>query len=486
MENFEKNINLISPIDSIKIMINIFMESKSLIHFAGEYTKKLFENKYFVYFVASKQNFMENILLELDIILNNQHIKDHEIVKIILKNGALINSVPHLINMQLNLIESSKFKFFFSQEQLIKWKIWLEQKINSTHDILKIPMINCITVINKYIDLYKTNQNKCGVYGLGKDYYFYCCEMNTTLPIGTKIPINILLEFAEKERDKLERMIRNIMEKKNPILNKMKFKKILKYIKSKSCYKYNSKEDFIERHQKEINRLHEIYNKFFNYKIKCNFVDIDNNNFHGLYMFDTFFINSTNWMNEITLTTKDLVAHETAPGHHMQITMDKQKQNNRNIFMHYFSFLSNGFCEGWGLFAEKLIPNISEDDFLGIIFGNMHRTIRVTADIMINYLGNDTEEVYKLYKHNTLLTKKEIYSEIRRIQVMPGQVLCYKLGDQVFRKIFIKKLSKHEPLFSKKAMALYAELLSTGSVPLELLLKKYDIPISGLFDVIVI
>jgi uncharacterized protein (DUF885 family) len=71
--------------------------------------------------------------------------------------------------------------------------------------------------------------------------------------------------------------------------------------------------------------------------------------------------------------------------------------------MHYFGFLSNGFCEGWGLFAEKLISNISEDDLLGILFGNMHRTIRVIAEIMINYKGEDPEKVYKLYRNNTFL-----------------------------------------------------------------------------------
>ena len=67
---------------------------------------------------------------------------------------------------------------------------------------------------------------------------------------------------------------------------------------------------------------------------------------------------------------------------------------------------------------------------------------------------------------------------------MPGQVLCYKLGDQVFRKIFIKVLSKSESLFSEKAMNLYKEILSNGSTSLELLLKKYQIPLESLFEFI--
>ena len=484
MENLAKQIKLISPIDSIKIMIMIFKGDRTNINIDDSYIKRLYDNKYFLYFIASKQNYSENILFELDIILDNVHIKDHPIVQTILENESYIICLPELLDIQLNLIEASEFKNFFSQEQFIEWKEWIQNRLDKTHRILRKPMIDFLKIIDKYINLYKTNPSKCGVYGLNKDFYSYCCEMNTTLPIGTKINFDTLFEFAEKEKLKLEKMIRNIVEKRKPILKEFKLKKVLSYLRSKSVYKYNSKEDLINRHQKEIDRLHEFYNEIFDYKIKCNFVEIDNNNFHGLYMYDTFFINPTNWINETTLTVKDLVAHETAPGHHMQITIDKQKKSNTNILYHYFGFLSNGFCEGWGLFAEKLIPNISEDDLLGILFGNMHRTIRVQAEYMLNYQGKMPADVYKLYRNFTILSKKEILSEIKRIKVMPGQVLCYKLGDQVFRKIFIKVLSKNESLFSDNSMNLYKEILSNGSRSLELLLQKYQIPLELLFEFI--
>jgi len=484
MDNLAKEIKLISPIDSIKIMIMIFKGDRSIINIDDSYIKRLFDNKNFLYFIASKQNYRENILLELDLILDNVHIKDHEIVKIILANESYIICLPELLDIQLGIIETSEYKNFYSQEQFIEWKKTIQKRQDNTHKILRKPMKDFLKIIDKYIDLYNTNPTKCGVYGLNKDFYSYCCEMNTTLPIGTKINFETLFEFAEKEKSKLEKMIRNIVEKRKPVLKELKFKKVLGYIKSKSVYKYNSKEDVIERHQKEIDALHQFYDKIFNYKIKCNFVDIDNNNFHGLYMYDTFFINPTNWMNESTLTIKDLVAHETAPGHHMQITIDKQKKSNKNILYHYFGFLSNGFCEGWGLFAEKLISNINEDDLLGILFGNMHRTIRVQADYMLNYQGVMPADVYKLYRNFTILSKKEIASEIKRIKVMPGQVLCYKLGDQVFRKIFIKVLSKNESLFSDNAMNLYKEILLNGSTSLELLLQKYKISLESLFEFI--
>ena len=77
-------------------------------------------NKYFLYFVALKQNYWENILTELDTILSNKYIKDHPIVKIILKNEIYINLIPELLDKQLKIIETSKFRAFFSQKQIMK------------------------------------------------------------------------------------------------------------------------------------------------------------------------------------------------------------------------------------------------------------------------------------------------------------------------------------------------------------------------------
>lgn len=482
--NLETNINLISPIDTIKIMLDLYKGKKNILKTDYLYLKNLFDDKYFLYFVATKQNYRENILLELDLILNNAYIKDHPVVKIILENGPLIDLIPELLDIQLNIIYQSEFRNFFSQKQFIEWKKWNTNHKEICHPILRNAMTNFIPILDKYINLYRGNPDKCGMYGLNINFYYYCLKLNTTLPLGIEIPLESLLKFANKERDKLEMMIRKIIENKKPVLKEMKFKKVLQYIREKSSYKYNSKEDLFDRHQRELDRLHDYYNPIFNYNVKCKFVEISNGNFYGLYMYDTFFINPSNWMNESTLTVKDLVAHETVPGHHLQIIMDKQKPSNHNILMHYFGFLSNGFCEGWGLFAEKLIPNINEEDLLGILFGNMHRTIRVIAELMINYHGKSDDNVYRLYRKNTILSKEEIQSEIDRIKVMPGQVLCYKLGDQVFRKIFIKQLSKHEPILSDKAMNLYKEILSQGSLPLEKILHKYDIPINELFNFI--
>ena len=150
MENLTKDIKLISPIDSIKIMINLFKGDRTIINVDDSYISNLFDNKNFLYFIASKQNYRENILLELDIILDNVYIKEHEIVKIILKNESFINMIPELIDIQLRMIEQSEYKNFFSQKQFIEWKEWIIKRQFKTHLILRKPMNDLLKIIEDY------------------------------------------------------------------------------------------------------------------------------------------------------------------------------------------------------------------------------------------------------------------------------------------------------------------------------------------------
>ena len=59
--NLETNINLISPIDTIKIMQDLYKGERNITTTSDLYLKNLFDNKYFLYFVATKQNYRENI-----------------------------------------------------------------------------------------------------------------------------------------------------------------------------------------------------------------------------------------------------------------------------------------------------------------------------------------------------------------------------------------------------------------------------------------
>jgi len=490
MLQLEIDKKLISPIDTIKILLDIFIGDKeylTLFNNSNEinlYLKRLITNDYFLYYIALQQNYRENIILQLYILLSNKYIEDNDIVKKIKENQIYINEIPKLIDIQLEFIWKSKFRYFYDQNSFIEWKKWLIKEKDSI-ELLKECISKTIPIIDKYIDLYK-NIKKQRLCKIDSNYYLYCSEINTTLPICKIIKLDVLLDFAYKEQQKLETMIRNICKKKKFILGDSSLKHMIRYLKNQPKYKFSSKENFLSEYQKELDILNDLYKNKLGFKFdkKCNLINYENDYFHGIYFEDTFFINGSEWMNELNITTKDLVAHETAPGHHLQISLDKNNSNNDNLNIYYFPVFGNGSCEGWALFSEKLIPNITEDDLLGILFANMHRTIRIIADIMIHYYGKSTNSVYKLYKSNTLMSNKQIESEIKRLKLMPGQALCYKLGDQVFRKIFIHKLSKKEPLFTCQSIELYKNLLYNGIIPLEILINKYGLDMNELFNII--
>ena len=150
--------------------------------------------------------------------------------------------------------------------------------------------------------------------------------------------------------------------------------------------------------------------------------------------------------------------------------------------MFWYNCLVNGFAEGWALFSEKLGNNYSEEDLLGVLSYNLLRSLRIIADISIHYYGVAPEDMIELFKNYLPMNDRSIETEIYRYVSLPGQALGYKLGDKIFKAIFYKKFKRLDNLLGDDAIELYRELITEGSIPLELLCKKYDIDIKELFE----
>jgi uncharacterized protein (DUF885 family) len=195
----------------------------------------------------------------------------------------------------------------------------------------------------------------------------------------------------------------------------------------------------------------------------------------GYWMNDTFYLNTSTYSERNKFETTALILHETIPGHHLQLS-NYMHSNIKNVILHmWFPVFINGFCEGWGLFAEQLGYDVNEMDYIGVVSFHMFRTLRIIADISIHYYGKDPEELIDLFSNYLPIPKDEIKSEIYRYVCLPGQALCYKLGYETIKKIFIKKFNRYNKLLDDDALDFYKELLSSDIVSLELLCKRYDI-----------
>lgn len=185
------------------------------------------------------------------------------------------------------------------------------------------------------------------------------------------------------------------------------------------------------------------------------------------------------WVNTYGLDKRPLYVlealtlHETVPGHHLQISLNKELENVPGYRRsHYIS----AFGEGWGLYSEYLGKEMgfyqdAYSDF-GRLTYEMWRAARLVVDTGMHMFGWSRERAMTFMQDNSALSLHNIKTETDRYISWPGQALSYKIGE-----LTIKRLRK------KTEQALGAEfdirefhfqILKNGSLPLNLLEAQID------------
>ena len=185
------------------------------------------------------------------------------------------------------------------------------------------------------------------------------------------------------------------------------------------------------------------------------------------------------WVNTYGLDKRPLYVlealtlHEAVPGHHLQISLNKELENVPGYRRsHYIS----AFGEGWGLYSEYLGKEMgfyqdAYSDF-GRLTYEMWRAARLVVDTGMHMFGWSRERAMTFMQDNSALSLHNIKTETDRYISWPGQALSYKIGE-----LTIKRLRK------KTEQALGAEfdirefhfqILKNGSLPLNLLEEQID------------
>ncbi|WP_105173149.1 DUF885 domain-containing protein [Pseudoalteromonas sp. T1lg24] len=185
------------------------------------------------------------------------------------------------------------------------------------------------------------------------------------------------------------------------------------------------------------------------------------------------------WVNTYGLDKRPLYVlealtlHEAVPGHHLQISLNKELENVPGYRRsHYIS----AFGEGWGLYSEYLGKEMgfyqdAYSDF-GRLTYEMWRAARLVVDTGMHMFGWSRERAMTFMQDNSALSLHNIKTETDRYISWPGQALSYKIGE-----LTIKRLRK------KTEQALGAEfdirefhfqILKNGSLPLNLLEAQID------------
>jgi uncharacterized protein (DUF885 family) len=176
----------------------------------------------------------------------------------------------------------------------------------------------------------------------------------------------------------------------------------------------------------------------------------------------------------ITSGMESLFLHEAIPGHHYQISLQRENKELPAIRQH--DVFSNAYIEGWALYCEGLGKELGlyTDPYqhMGGLGDEMHRAVRLVVDVAIHVKGMSREEAIKYMMDNEQINLQGATAEIERYMAGGGQALGYKIGALKIKELRTKYEKELGAKF--KLSDFHDELLKDGSMPLTTLENKMD------------
>lgn len=149
------------------------------------------------------------------------------------------------------------------------------------------------------------------------------------------------------------------------------------------------------------------------------------------------------WVNTYDLPSRpkyvlpSLTAHEAVPGHHLQISLNNELDEDIPEFRR--NFYISAFGEGWGLYSEFLAEEMgiytTPYELFGKLTYEQWRACRLVVDTGIHAKGWTRDEAVNFMKENTALSIHEINTEVDRYISWPGQAVSYKIGELKIREL---------------------------------------------------
>ena len=150
----------------------------------------------------------------------------------------------------------------------------------------------------------------------------------------------------------------------------------------------------------------------------------------------TYFVNTHSPSDKARYEAASVAFHEAIPGHHLQLTIASEMTQLPSF--RRFSEANNAFCEGWGLYAERLADEMGlypgDLDRVGMLSADSLRSCRLVVDTGLHAMGWSRERAIQFMASHTPLSRAEVEVEVDRYVAMPAQALAYKVGQrQIFR-----------------------------------------------------
>lgn len=185
------------------------------------------------------------------------------------------------------------------------------------------------------------------------------------------------------------------------------------------------------------------------------------------------------WVNTYALETRPLyelpalTLHEAVPGHHLQISLNKEIADLPNF--RRYSYIS-AFGEGWGLYSEYLgieagfYPDAYSQ--FGRMTYEMWRAARLVVDTGMHVKGWSRQQAIDFMASNTALSLHNVTTEIDRYISWPGQALSYKIGELTIKRLRAEAEAALGDEFDIRQF--HDAVLEQGSVPMSVLEQQIN------------
>ena len=170
-----------------------------------------------------------------------------------------------------------------------------------------------------------------------------------------------------------------------------------------------------------------------------------------------------------------LVAHEGAPGHHIQIAL-AQEQTGVPIFRRQDDLTA--FVEGWALYS-RAVDSAARWGFystpyerFGLLSMEMWRACRLVIDVGVHTKGWTRDQAVACLRDNSALAEKNIQNEVDRYIGWPGQATAYKIGELKILALRRKAEASLGPRFDIRRF--HDAVLDDGALPMTVLEHRID------------
>ncbi len=168
-----------------------------------------------------------------------------------------------------------------------------------------------------------------------------------------------------------------------------------------------------------------------------------------------------------------LVAHEGAPGHHIQIAL-AQELTGLPAFRRDSNITA--YVEGWALYSEQLVAEMglysTPYERFGQLSLEMWRACRLVMDVGLHWKGQTRDQALSCLRENTALSEANMQSEVDRYIAWPGQALGYKIGEMKIMELRHRAEAAFGAGFDERRF--HDVILDEGAMPLGVLEMRVD------------